>query len=64
MNEKRQNMKLKVCGMKYIDDIKAIGDLKPDYMGFRGALCEVRSLRNSSICTKNVNNLINIIKNQ
>ncbi|MEL0102599.1 MAG: (5-formylfuran-3-yl)methyl phosphate synthase [Gammaproteobacteria bacterium] len=38
--------------------------LKPDYMGFRGALCEVRSLRNSSICTKNVNNLINIIKNQ
>ena len=38
--------------------------LNPDYMGFRGALCEVRSLRNSSICTKNVNHLINIIKNQ
>ena len=27
-------MKLKVCGMKYIDNIKSIGDLKPDYMGF------------------------------
>jgi len=27
-------MKLKVCGMKYIENIKSIGDLKPDYMGF------------------------------
>ena len=27
-------MKLKVCGMKYIDNIKSIADLKPDYMGF------------------------------
>ena len=27
-------MKLKVCGMKNIDNIKSIGDLKPDYMGF------------------------------
>ena len=36
--------------------------LKPDYMGFRGALCEVRSLRDSSICAKNVNNLIDVVK--
>ncbi len=27
-------MKLKVCGMKYIENIKSIADLKPDYMGF------------------------------
>jgi len=27
-------MKLKVCGMKEVDNIKSIGDLKPDYMGF------------------------------
>ncbi|MDB9948264.1 phosphoribosylanthranilate isomerase, partial [Flavobacteriaceae bacterium] len=27
-------MKLKVCGMKYIDNIKSIADLSPDYLGF------------------------------
>lgn len=27
-------VKLKVCGMKYIENIKSIADLKPDYMGF------------------------------
>ena len=27
-------MKLKVCGMKYKANIKAIAALKPDYMGF------------------------------
>ncbi|MGJ5643387.1 tryptophan synthase subunit beta [Formosa sp. S-31] len=27
-------MKLKVCGMKYPDNIKAVGSLKPDYLGF------------------------------
>lgn len=27
-------MKLKVCGMKYDKNIKAIADLQPDYMGF------------------------------
>ena len=27
-------MKLKVCGMKNTENIKSIGDLKPDYMGF------------------------------
>jgi phosphoribosylanthranilate isomerase len=26
--------KLKVCGMKYTDNIKAVAALKPDYMGF------------------------------
>ena len=27
-------MKLKICGMKYKANIKAIAALKPDYMGF------------------------------
>lgn len=27
-------MKLKVCGMKYEDNIRAIAELQPDYMGF------------------------------
>jgi len=27
-------MKVKVCGMKYMDNMKAVGALEPDYMGF------------------------------
>ena len=27
-------MKLKICGMKYEDNIKAVAELQPDYMGF------------------------------
>ncbi|MBD0824281.1 phosphoribosylanthranilate isomerase [Aestuariibaculum marinum] len=27
-------MKLKVCGMKYQDNIQAVADLQPDYLGF------------------------------
>ena len=27
-------MKLKVCGMKYIENIKSVADLNPDYLGF------------------------------
>jgi phosphoribosylanthranilate isomerase len=27
-------MKIKVCGLKYPDNIKAVADLAPDYMGF------------------------------
>ena len=27
-------MKLKVCGMKYQDNILAVADLQPDYLGF------------------------------
>lgn len=34
-NAFRQNgLKLKVCGMKYNDNIKAIAKLQPDYLGF------------------------------
>ena len=27
-------MKLKVCGMKYQDNIQAVANLEPDYIGF------------------------------
>lgn len=27
-------MKLKVCGMKYVENIQSIAELRPDYMGF------------------------------
>jgi phosphoribosylanthranilate isomerase len=27
-------MKLKVCGMKYVDNIRQVAQLKPDYLGF------------------------------
>ncbi|MDT7833513.1 phosphoribosylanthranilate isomerase [Flavobacteriaceae bacterium S356] len=27
-------MKLKVCGMKYVENIRSVADLQPDYMGF------------------------------
>jgi phosphoribosylanthranilate isomerase len=27
-------MKLKVCGMKYVDNIQQVADLQPDYLGF------------------------------
>ena len=27
-------MKLKVCGMKYVENIQQVGALNPDYLGF------------------------------
>ena len=27
-------MKLKVCGMKYVENIQQVGALQPDYLGF------------------------------
>ena len=27
-------MKLKICGMKYVDNIRQVAELKPDYLGF------------------------------
>lgn len=27
-------MKLKICGMKYVENIQQVADLKPDYLGF------------------------------
>ena len=27
-------MKLKICGMKYYENIQAVAELQPDYLGF------------------------------
>jgi dihydroneopterin aldolase len=42
--------------------IKELIKLNPNYMGFRGALCEDNTARNSSISKNNVNNIVNLIK--
>ena len=31
---KLDKMKLKVCGMKYLENIQQVAELKPDYLGF------------------------------
>jgi hypothetical protein len=33
-NQIIKKMKLKVCGMKYPDNVSAVAALLPDYMGF------------------------------
>jgi phosphoribosylanthranilate isomerase len=33
-DDKKENMKLKVCGMKYQDNIEHVAALQPDYLGF------------------------------
>ena len=30
----KRELRIKVCGMKYIENIKSIADLSPDYLGF------------------------------
>lgn len=34
ISSKIQDIKLKVCGMKYADNMKAVANLAPDYLGF------------------------------
>ncbi len=34
MTKKRNKMKLKVCGMKYVENIQQVAVLQPDYLGF------------------------------
>ena len=43
----------------HIDDIIK---LNPNYMGFRGALCENNALRSSNISAQNVNDIIKLVR--
>ena len=43
--------------------INDIIKLNPNYMGFRGALCENKSQRNSNISANNVNDIIKLVRN-
>ena len=42
-------MKLKICGMKHNDNIEAVANLQPDYMGFIFYDKSTRSFQNKSI---------------
>ena len=42
-------MKLKICGMKHNDNIEAVANLQPDYMGFIFYAKSTRSFQNKSI---------------
>ena len=42
-------MKLKVCGMKYKDNIEAVANLQPDYLGFIFYKNSARNFNNTSI---------------
>jgi len=42
-------MKLKVCGMKYKDNIEAVANLQPDYLGFIFYKNSARNYKNHSI---------------
>ena len=33
-DKKIESMKLKVCGMKYLENIQRVAELQPDYLGF------------------------------
>jgi len=61
---KNFNLLTGVAGSINETHVNELIKLNPDYMGFRGALCEISSIRNSNISTKNVNHILDIIKNQ
>jgi len=44
----------------HIDDIIK---LNPNYMGFRGALCENNASRSSNITAENVNDIVKLVRN-
>jgi (5-formylfuran-3-yl)methyl phosphate synthase len=52
-----------LAGSLCIDDIEELNYLKPDYLGFRGALCEGR-VREKIISAKMLNLLQNVLLNK
>ena len=50
-----------IAGSINMSHINEIIELNPNYMGFRGALCENTSVRSSKISAVNVNNIINLV---
>ncbi len=50
-----------IAGSINMSHINEIIQLNPNYMGFRGALCENTSVRSSKISAVNVNNIINLV---
>ena len=62
-NAKNLNLLTGVAGSINGSHINQISKLNPNYMGFRGALCEDKQMRNSKISARNVKNIVNLVKN-
>ena len=60
---KNMNLLTGVAGSINETHINDIIKLNPNYMGFRGALCENSSSRSSNISANNVNNIIGLVRN-
>jgi len=59
---KNINLLTGIAGSINESHIDKIIKLRPNYAGFRGALCENNKSRNSNISINNVNNIISLIK--
>ena len=62
-NAKNLNLLTGIAGSINGSHIKQIMKLNPNYMGFRGALCEDKQMRNSKISADNVKNIVHLVKN-
>jgi|TARA_B100000767_G_scaffold69624_1_gene66270 dihydroneopterin aldolase len=60
---KNVNLLTGIAGSINETHINEVIKLNPNYMGFRGALCENNSVRSSNISATNVNNIIDLVKN-
>ena len=57
------NLLTGIAGSINESHINDIIKLNPNYMGFRGALCENRTMRNSKISADSVNSIVNLVRN-
>jgi len=62
LSAKNLNLLTGVAGSINSSHINQIVKLNPNYMGFRGALCENIEMRNSKISANNVRNIIHLVK--
>ena len=63
LNAKNLNLLTGIAGSINSSHINQIVRLNPNYMGFRGALCEDKQMRNSKISASNVKNIVHLVKN-
>ena len=61
-NAKKLNLLTGIAGSINESHINQISKINPNYMGFRGALCENKLIRNSTISAKNVKNIVHQVK--
>ena len=61
-NAKKLNLLTGIAGSINESHINQITKINPNYMGFRGALCENKLIRNSTISANNVKNIVHQVK--